>query len=227
MPCIFKSIYSFLSSGATCAIKQWTTVGIIEEYNHANHCNGNEVSICNTLSAHVFVLSCSHTLAILCLKGSTAMNDKCKICRDTDLGTIALLSNPHLPLPAPCSLLTLLSRASAPVPGVPHTPCLPTQWPRWRPTCTWPPLPCPCSSPLDPGAASQYISTSHLLLRLKVHLAPTAMPLLLRVQVVLFNPQLLVTSLRNIKQTQHILTELYLPSVHMLNQMPSHLPLMC
>ena len=57
------------------------------------------------------------------------------------------LLNPHLPFPAPCSLLTLLSRASAPPPGVAGAPCLPT---RWRPPCTWRQLPCPCSSSSPP-----------------------------------------------------------------------------
>ena len=116
------------------------------------------------------------------------MNDKQEECGDTDLVTIALPRVTHTChfLP-PAPLLTLLSRASAPPP--------PAQVWRTPPAC--PPV---------------QVETT-------LHLALASMPLLLIppwVQVHQSNPQLPITSLRNIKPL------LYLP-VHMLKQMPLHL----
>ena len=101
----------------------------------------------------------------------SAMNDGQEVCGDTDLVTIALPGATHTChfLP-PAPLLTLLSRASAPPPAAQV----------WRTPPAYPPV---------------QVETT-------LHLVQTSMPLLLIlpwVQVHQSSPQLLVTSLRNIK----------------------------
>ena len=93
------------------------------------------------------------------------MNDKQEVCRDTDLGTIALPGgNPHLPFPAPCSPAYPPKPGICPspsCPGVADAPCLPTS-PGGGHPAPGPNFHAPAPHPtLDPGAPVQSAAAHH------------------------------------------------------------------